>query len=349
MSSGLGRSFRNDVYISRYYRKIVITTLLILLATVFGTIGYMIIEEYSFIDALYMTVITTSTVGFLEVAPLSDPGRVFTIVLIVTNIGIFFYGVTTIGGFIIEGEFKNFFKTYNIYKKISKLSNHIIVCGYGRNGKQVCEELLLHNTPFVVIDNQKHLIEQLRDNDRMLYIEGNATDDEVLKKAGIDTASSIITTLPADPDNVYVVLSSKELNPNITIISRASNEESVSKLKSAGARYVIMPEKIGGTHMATLVTEPDIMEFLALLTGQNSEFNISFEELSLERLNDKEITVRKLDIRRKTGANVIGLKNGEGKYVVNPPIDELLTSKSKLIILGSNEQIKQTQELIASL
>ena len=349
MASEFRRSFRSDVYISRYYKKIVITVVLIILSTIFGTAGYMLIENYALIDAFYMSVITTSTVGFLEVQPLSDAGRLFTTLLIVTNIGIFFYGVTTIGGFIIEGEFKNFFKTFKVYKKIDKLEGHTIVCGYGRNGKQVCEVLLSRGNDFVVIDSKKELVEELRDREDMLYIDGNATDEDVLIRAGIKHASSIVSTLPSDPDNVYVVLSAKELNPGINIISRASNEDSVSKLKSAGANYVIMPEKIGGSHMAILVTEPDIMQFLAMLTGRDTGFNISFEEFSLEGIKDEKVTIRKLDLRRKTGANVIGLKDEEGKYLVNPDIDMELTSRTKVIILGSREQIKKAREVIKSM
>jgi voltage-gated potassium channel len=349
MTSQLSRSLKADVYLSKYYKRVSYTFFLIVASTTFGTVGFMLIEGYTFIEAFYMTIITMSTVGFNEVQHLSDPGRLFTSVLIVSNIGIFFYGVTTIGGFIVEGEFKNLFQTFKIYKKIDKLSGHTIVCGYGRNGKQVCEELLSHNSKFVVIDNKKELIDQIRENESILYIDGDATDDDVLVRAGIDNAKFIITTLPADPNNVYVVLSAKELNPDIIIISRASNEDSVSKLKSAGAKYVIMPEKIGGSHMATLVTEPDIMEFLSLLTGQESEFNISFEEFSLENLKEDQITIKQLEIRKKTGANVIGIKNEKGEYIVNPLIDDKLTSKTKLVILGSNEQIKKTRDLISGL
>ena len=335
----------------RYYKKILIITVLIIVATLFGIAGYMLIEDYSFIDAFYMTIITMSTVGFLEVAPLSDAGRIFTSVLIVTNIGIFFYGVTTIGGFIIEGEFRNFYKNYNVIKKIEQLNNHVIVCGYGRNGKQVCEELLSKSQPFVVVENKASIIEELKNREDILFIEGNATEDEILLNAGIKKAKSIITTLPADPDNVYVVLCAHELNPDLMLISRASNEESVSKLKRAGAHYVIMPEKIGGTHMATLVMEPDIMDFISQLTGQDSDISISFEEFSLDNaaIGDMELTIKDLDIRNKSGANVIGLKTGNGKFIVNPPADAKLTRDAKLIVLGSEDQIKGMRELIDGL
>jgi voltage-gated potassium channel len=310
----------------------------------------MIIEDYSFIEAYYMTMNTITTTGFKEIYPLSDGGRIFTTLLLITSMGIFFYGVTTITGFIIEGEFRNFFKHYNVNKKIENMENHVIVCGYGRNGKQVCLELIDDDIPFLIIENRENVIEFIREDNR-LFLEGDATEEETLIKAGIKKARAIITTLPEDPDNLYVVLTARELNPGILIISRASSEASEGKLKRAGANNVIMPEKIGGAHMAALVTKPDITEFFAHLTGQGTDISITFEEITLANISKDpgQKSIRELDIRNKTGANIIGLRLPNGEYVINPPPDTLVNSDSKLILLGSEKQIQQMRKLISEL
>jgi voltage-gated potassium channel len=335
----------------RYFKNPLTIIFLLILSIGFGITGYMVIESYSFLEAFYMTMITITTVGFKEVRPLSDGGRIFTIILLITDIGIFFYGVTSIAASIIEGEFKNFFKHYNVNKKIEKLENHVIVCGYGRNGKQVCLELIDDRIPFIVIESRDEVISDIKQNENILFIEGDSTEEEILISAGIKRAKAIITTLPEDPDNVYVTLTSRELNPNIIIISRASVETSESKLKRAGANNVIMPEKIGGAHMAALVTKPDITEFFAHLTGQGSDISITFEELSLSNISEgyKNKSIKDLDIRNKTGANIIGLRMSDGKYVINPPADTIINRDSKLILLGSEKQISEMQKLILEL
>ena len=325
--------------------------IVVLFSVVIGIAGYIIIEGYTFVEAFYMTMITITTAGYLEVHPLSDSGRIFTSFYLVTNIGIFFYGATTIVGLVIEGEFKNFYKNFNVKKKISELKNHVIVCGYGRNGKQVCMELKDDNHPYMIIKKRVNIVEELKADEKNLFIEGDATEEEVLIDAGIRNAKAIITTLPEDPDNVYVVLTARELNSSITIISRASNESSVNKLKRAGANNVIMPEKIGGAHMAALVMNPDIMEFIAELTGQSSDISLTFEELSLKDISSEYVegTIRDLDIRNKTGANIIGLRMPDGEFVINPLPETRLNKNTKLIALGDSKQISDMRKLISEL
>ena len=316
-----------------------------------GIFGYIFIEDYTFVEAFYMTIITITTAGYLEVHPLSDAGRIFTSLYLVTNIGIFFYGATTIVGLVIEGEFRNIFKNYNVKKKISDLKGHVIVCGYGRNGKQVCLELKDDKHPYMIIEKRENIIDELKTDESILFIDGDATEEETLINAGIKYAKAIITTLPEDPDNVYVVLSARELNPDITIISRASNEASVNKLKRAGANNVIMPEKIGGAHMAALVMKPDIMEFIAELTGQSSDISLTFEELSLKDIASEYVegTIRDLDIRNRTGANIIGLRMPDGEFIINPLPETKLNKNTKLIALGNSKQIAEMRKLISSL
>jgi voltage-gated potassium channel len=297
-----------------YFKHIIIILLLIFIILSIGITGFIIIEGYSILEAFYMTITTISTVGFQEIHPLSDGGRIFTSILIIFSIGIYFYGVTALAKFVIEGEFRKFFKHYNVNKKIENLENHVIICGYGRTGKQICLELIDDKIPFIVIESRKNVIEFIKEEENILYYDGDATEEETLLLAGIKKAKAIITTLPEDPDNVYVVLTARELNSDITIISRASNESSESKLKRAGANNVIMPEKIGGAHMAALVTKPYITEFIANLTGQGSDISLTFEELALNNISEeyKHKSIRDLDIRNRTGANIIGLRLNNG-------------------------------------
>lgn len=334
-----------------HLKKVANIFVLLLSCIIIGVLGYVFIEGYSFLEALYMTVITITTVGFHEVRPLSDIGKIFTMALIVSFIGIFFYGVTTIAGLIIEGEFSNYFRNYKVRKRIAILKNHVIVCGYGRNGKQVCLELADDKQPFVIIENDPNTIEEIKENDKLLFVEGNATEEDILLEAGIKEARAIIATLPDDPDNLYVVLTARELNSNVIIISRASYEASVNKLKRGGANNVIMPEKLGGAHMAALVMKPDIMEFIAQLTGQDNDISLTFEELSLSNISPESIgtSIRDLDIRNKTGANIIGIKLPNGQFEINPLPETILNPNTMLIVLGNAKQIAELRKTLAEL
>ena len=244
-----------------------INKILVLVASIMsiGTIGYMGLSHYSFVDALYMTVITVTTVGFGEIRPFSPEEKVFTIFLILTSITVFGYAVSAFSEYLVSGKLFDHFKHKKVEKQIGKLEGHTIVCGYGRNGKQAILKLRNYNKNFVVIENDKEVINFL-DADDILNVQGDGTTDEVLISAGIKKASNLITALPSDADNLFVVLSARQLNADCTIISRASKESSYSKLKIAGADNVIMPDKLGGAHMASLVVTPDVLEFVDRLT-----------------------------------------------------------------------------------
>ncbi|MCK5907895.1 MAG: potassium channel protein [Flavobacteriales bacterium] len=311
-----------------------------------GVLGYMFIDDYTFVDALFMTVITVSTVGFNIVDPLNPAAKVFTVFLIFSSIGTFMYAATIITKFIVDGQFLIQYKHNQVYKKISKLSGHVIVCGYGRNGRQAVQKLIDYNRSFVVIESDPERIARLSEMDNILFIEGNATEDEFLIKAGIERASHIITTLPRDSDNVFVVLSCRQFNKDLTIISRAADENSRGKLKIAGATNVIMPTKIGGEHMASLVVTPDVVEFLDNLSvdGKN---HTNIKEVHIEdvTVEGEKATIRNFDLRRKTGVTVIGLKLGDGEYHVNPDGDIELFPGTKLIVLGQSFQIDKLEEM----
>lgn len=330
-------------YFSRLYYPIGILVLIILT----GIFGYMFIERYTFVEAFYMTIITVATVGFGEVHPLSDSGKIFTAFLIITSFGTFAYAITAITRYIVDGEFKEYFKIYRLNTELEKLDNHIIVCGYGRNGKQATQVLKNHNQRFVVIEQKSDPIESMLKKFPHLVLVGDATQDEILIRAGVQRARAIITTLPIDADNLFIVLSARSLNPKLKIISRASDDNSDRKLKTAGADNVIMPDKIGGAHMASLVMKPDVVEFMDYVTGNGVDVNL--EEITFENLPGslQNRTISELEVRNKSGANIIGLRTASGEYVINPSPETQIIPNAKIFVLGTSEQINKLKEIFS--
>jgi len=310
---------------------------------IIGIIGFMVIEKYTFVEALYMTTISITTAGFQEVRPLSDGGRLFTMFLLITSWISFAFVITRISEFVITGEINKYFKTRRMMNNINKLSSHVIVCGYGRNGQQAVHNLKLHAVPVVFIEKDTELIQrELPDNSDALYLVGDSTDDDLLIRAGIQNAKALITTLPTDADNLFIVLSARSLNPQIQIISRASESNSINKLKKAGADSVIMPDRIGGAHMATLVTKPDVIEFIDYLSGEEGEA-INMESVGYDQLPDaiKDKSLNEIMNWKKTGVNCIGIKSSEGKFIINPLDDTVVSKGMKVIVLGTRWQIEQ--------
>lgn len=294
-----------------------------------------------------MTIITIATVGFNEVHELDQSGMWFTSVLIIFSFGIFAYAATTFGRYLIDGVFTNYYRDNKLKRKIDKLKDHIVVCGYGRNGKQVVVELLEHDVPIIVLEKDPALIASLQDSG-LLFIEGDATMEEVLTSANLKDAKALITTLPVDADNLFVVLSAREINTNMTIISRASMDHSDTKLKRAGADNVIMPDKIGGQRMAKLVVQPDIVEFLEYIMIQSKK-NVILEELNCKKLDScfEGKSIRELDVRNISGANIIGLKRADNSFVINPPPELVLTSEDQIFALGTKNQMKSLMSIIS--
>ncbi len=336
------------MFLFRHFSKIYISLSLLLLIVCTGIFGFISIEGYNFLDALYMTIITVATVGFQEVHPLSDNGRLFTVFLIITSFGTFAYAISSISRYVIDGEFNQNLKNYKTLTAISKLDNHVIICGYGRNGRQAAHVLKKYNTRFVVIEEKKDIVISVNHKYSELVLEGDATLDEVLIKAGIGKAKALITTLPIDADNVFIVLSARALNSKLIIISRASEDNSDKKLKIAGANNVIMPDRLGGAHMASLVMKPDVMEFVDYITGQGED-NIHLEEITFAHLSSsyQNKTIRDLEVRNRSGANIVGFKTAQGEYVINPSADTMIIPDAKLFVLGTPEQIKKLKDLLA--
>lgn len=316
-----------------------------------GTLGYHFIEGMNFLDSLYMTIITVSTVGFKEVGeqPLSPSGKIFTMGLIITSLGSLAYVGSNMARFVFDGELAKYIKTYRVDKKIAKLKNHVIIVGYGRNGEQAAMELAEHGVEFVIVDKRDNVISRLHQNPDLLYIKGDATHEEVLEQVRIHEARALIATTPNDADNVFVVLTARSMNPGLTVISRASEIESQMKLKRAGATNVIMPERIGGQRMAKLVHQPDVVEFLEYILLQKTQ-DVSLEEVSCKRLAQRFVgkSIADLRVREISGANIIGLKISGARYVFNPDPKMILSRNDQLFVLGNPVQIQKLKEAMES-
>jgi voltage-gated potassium channel len=305
--------------------------------------GYIIIERYSVLEALYMTTISITTAGFNEVRPLSNEGRLFTVFLLLTSWATFAWVITRITQFVVTGEINQYFKTRKNMKAVTELNHHVILCGFGRNGQQAARTLKNHNMEFIVIEKEKDSLEKaLPFFPGLVYLVGDGTDDDLLKKAGIEKAIALITALPVDAHNVFIVLSARGLNQKLQIISRASEESSYPKLRKAGADNVIMPDKIGGSHMATLVSKPDVIEFMDFLSSEDGE-SVNMESVPYDLLpptiKDKPLKV--VMEWNKTGVNCLGIKNREGKFIINPPDETLVTEGCKVIVFGTRSQIAE--------
>ena len=317
---------------------------LIVLVLLFGVLGYRYISDYSWIDALYMTIITVTTVGFSEVRPMGPEGKMFTVILIVSSVFILGFAISVITEYILSRNSLQIFKKKRVKKTIDSLSDHVVICGFGRNGMQASQRLKAYHKPFVIIEKEKEVIE--RYDEDVLFVEGDANDDEMLLSAGIERAKFLITALPDDAANLFVVLSARQLNKNLFIISRASLVNSQKKLLLAGANKVIMPDKIGGDHMASLVVMPDLITFMDKLSTEG-EHTTNLEEVAIEDFLGKVEchSLRDLDLRKKTGCTIIGYIAPDGEYIINPEADLKLQPKSKVIVLGRPEQIKKLNEM----
>jgi voltage-gated potassium channel len=321
---------------------------LILLSFFIGIIGYAVIEKVSFIDAFFLTVIIISTVGMNEVGKISEAGKLFTAFFIVYNIMTVTYFVSVLTKYIFEGELKDIYRHYINKKNTYLMKNHTIVCGYGRYGRRICSELEKSDIPFVVIENSLEKIELLRQNisTNFVALHGNATEDEWLLEAGIQRAKSIICALPDDADNVFVTLTARELNPAIQIIAKASQETTVGRLYRAGANEVVLPDILGGLQMANLVIRPEVVAFINLLTGTPQQTNkppLRLEELHYEQMQAaiQKKSIGELDIRSKTGVVVLGYKDAEGNFVLNPSVDKVFCPKETVIVLGTEQELQQ--------
>lgn len=330
-------------------KRLLLILFILLAVFAVGTAGYIIIERWSLLEAAYMTVITLATVGFQEVRPLSPVGRIFTIFLIVSGIGLLAYAAGTTLEFIVEGELTGFLRRKKMEKQIQNLEGHYIVCGSGDVGKYIIEEFVKTKRKFVVVENDEEQIKKLKEDENIFYIAGNAAEDETLIKAGIRSASGLISALFSDKDNLFVVLTARNINPGLRIVSRAIDEGSVPKLYKAGADKVVSTEAIGGLRMASEMVRPTVVSFLdTMLRERETTLRIEEAEIPIgSPLAGKNL--READLPEKTGLIVVALKEGgTEKYSYNPPPETKLRERDILIVLGEVKGVEKLRELLKS-
>ena len=321
------------------FRKIASILFLLLLVLVSGACGYMLIEHWSFLDGLYMTVITVSSVGYGEVHPLTQEGRLFTMVLILFGSGILLYSISMITAFIVEGELTDLLKRMKMQKILDDMNDHYIICGESQTGRYVVEELQKARKPFVVIDTDRNKIDTLMARN-IPHVEGNATSEGALEAAGIRRASGLITTLHTDAENLFVVLTAKGINPKIRVIAKAVEEESREKLIKVGADGVVMPNAIGGLRMVSEMIRPNIVNFLDLML-RTKEQTIRIEEILIEAGSPFiGKTLTETGIVQMQNVTVIALSSN-GNYIINPPRETVIRESMVIVLMGSVEAIAQ--------
>lgn len=318
---------------------------LFLLVVTIGVFGYIIIEGVPFVSALYMTIITVTTVGYREAFPLSTTGLYFTMFIALAGIGTAFYLLISVAEFLVEGHLTGFLVVRRIENTIKNLHNHYILCGYGRIGEHVAEEFSSSGKPFVVIDNNPERVRECFDKG-YLCIEGDAASDEILTRAGVDRAQGLVTALDDDADNVFVTLSARVLNPRIIIVARAVLEESREKLMRAGANKVVLPSLLGGKRMAALLLRPVVSDYLDVVTyGDSLEFSLK-ELLVSDDSVIKGKTLAEADIRKKTGALVLAIRKKTGELNTIPTPKTILAEGDRIVVLGTREQLEAIHKLV---
>ena len=314
----------------RLFSVSIISVTLLLAA---GTAGYMIIEQMSLLNAVYMTVITVATVGFSEVHPLSDAGKLFTIFLIIGGTGLFFFTLTNVAVFLLSGEWRAHWEQQRNQRMLRKLNDHFIVCGYGRLGGNVAEELKAKGIPFVVIDNTIEPVLRARDNGD-LAIKGNAADESVLVDAGLHRAKGLIAAAGSDAENVFIVLTAKNLKPTLHIVARADCEESESKLLRAGAEKVVMLYRSAGKRMANLLIEPELEEYLDELSDA-SNLNLRIAQFVVSDTSPLiGKSFQEVDLYNNHRINVVGYKLPGGELHTTPRPAEIIQKKGTIIAIG---------------
>jgi voltage-gated potassium channel len=317
-------------------RQLRLAILSLLVLVLLGTCGFVYIEGKSTFDALYVTIITLATIG--EVKPLSQDGKVFTLVLIVFGVTIAFWALGSLVDLMVSERLWRSFRRRRMERDISKMRNHQIICGYGRMGQQIAKDFIQTGIPYVVVERNPEQLPKLIATNTP-FIEGNASDDKVLIAAGIKHAKGLITVAPSDEDNVFIALTAKALNPRLYIVARSIQEESEAKLKRAGADAVMSPYVMGGRRMASAVVRPHVIEFLdTAMHTENVDLQIENVEIGAKaEFADK--TIRDSGIRQKSGCIVLAIKDGGGLFANNPSPDRILRTGEIMIVMGTPDQL----------
>ena len=323
-------------------KRLIFALIFITCVVIAGSAGYMLIEGWNCLDSLYMTVITIASVGYKEIHDLSPNGRIFTIILIISGVGSVTYALTTIAKIVVEGEIQEIFGRKRLEKKIKELKNHYIVCGYGRMGRIICRELKEKDIKFVVIEKRP---DTFGTGEETLVLKGDATKDENLKEAGIEKAKGLISVLPTDAENLFVVLSARELNPKLFIVARAGEEGSEQKLLRAGADRVVSPYHIGGLRIAHTVLKPAVVDFIEFAT-KSGNIDLQMEEITVQH-NSKlaGLTLDECGIGRDLGIIVVAIKKASGDMKFNPTFRTAIKAGDTLIALGEIPKLRALENM----
>ncbi len=315
--------------------------------TVVGALGYVFLEGWSFMEALYMTVITLTTVGYREVRELDTIGQLWTMGLLITGVGTLFYAAVSSVELAVDGAVRGYFERRRVRAKINKLDGHYVLCGFGRVGRQVAREFALDGVPFVVVDQDPQKVDECL-AEGYLAVLGEASDDAVLEEVGLGRAKGLVAAVNSDAGNVFVVLSARKINPDLHIAARASSDESAAKLEIAGADRTLSPYAVGGRRLASLATQPLIVDFLDIVTRGREGIEFRLEEFGVPRESPlANHTIGELQIGEKTGAMVLAIRSGEGKFDTTPSAQDRLFPDDTLIVLGTREQIGRLETLLA--
>lgn len=307
-----------------------------------GVVGYAVIEGWSFLDSLYMTITTITTVGYMEVHPLSQAGRIFSIFLIVGGVGGALYILTTIVGYILEGQFGITMGRRRMKTKIAKLKGHFILCGYGRVGQEIAQVFSEEKTPFLIIDNNEETIAKAEEAGYLCLL-ADATSDETLKEAGIERARGLVAAVGSDAENTYITLSARGLCPELFIESRCASSEAEDKLNRAGADRVISPHAIGGRRMAMLALRPAVVDFIdTVIYGPGRELELENVDVgSGSSLIGKTLE----EARSRVGITILAMRKQSGKLLANPPGEEIIEDGNRLIVIGTKKRLSALESV----
>ena len=310
---------------------------------VFGVIGYMLIEDWAFLDSLYMTVITITTVGYTEVHPLTSGGRIFSIFLIVGGVGGALYAITGIVQYVVEGNIGTIWGKRKMGKKIINLVKHFILCGFGSVGEEIARTFKAEGVPFVIIENRPECVARLEQTE-YIYLQGDATKDEVLKMAGIKRARGLVAAVGTDTDNTYITLSARGLCPDLFIEARASSKEAVTKLERAGANRIISPQAIGGRRMAMLALRPAVVDFIDTVTYRHGR-EMRLENVDIGK-NSRLVGLTIKAARVETGITSLAMRKKDDVLIPNPSDEEIIEDGDQLIVIGTREQLAFLEEAL---
>lgn len=321
------------------FRRLRLALVAYLITVVIGVVGYVVVADAALLEALYMTVITVTTVGFGEIIDLDPTARIFTIFLILAGVGSAVYAGVSAAEFFVEGHFRNMIEGRRMERAIERLDQHVIVCGYGRVGRHVVADLEHESMPFVVVDDDEAKTDELGEAG-YLHIRGDATAEQVLESAGLQQARALVACVQTDADNVLLTLTAKGLNPAMFVISRVKADENESKLQRAGADRVIAPSNIGGRRIAQLLTRPAVADFLEEVAGTGG-LEYSFEEIPIARGTELDgKTLREAAIRERFRCSVLGVRHAEeGRVDTHPDAETELHDGDVLIVIGGDDDV----------